>query len=236
MVATQARISKTSPRVEAEILPLENGDRLTRSEFERRYAAMPYLKKAELIEGVVYLPPAVRAKNHAQPHSDIITWMGVYRALTPGVLSYDNATVRLDEDNEPQPDASLRIDEKKGGRSTISADDYIEGSPELAVEIAASSASYDSHDKKHAYRRNGIQEYIIWRSRDQEIDWFSLQEGEYILITPNEQGILKSTVFPGLWLDVEAFIAGDLSKVLDVLRTGINTSEHQAFVRTLSQT
>ncbi|MEL7355438.1 MAG: Uma2 family endonuclease [Cyanobacteria bacterium J06560_6] len=236
MVSTQARTTKISPAVEKEVLPLENGDRLTRVEFERRYAAMPHLKKAELIEGVVYLPPAVRAKNHAQPHSDMLTWIGVYRALTRGVLSYDNATIRLDEDNDPQPDALLRIETKKGGRSSISTDDYIEGSPELVIEIAASSASYDLHDKKHVYRRHGIQEYIVWRSKDKAIDWFSLQEGAYVLIEPNEQGVLQSKVFPGLWLDAEAFISGDLGRVLDVLREGMNTSEHQTFVKTLSST
>lgn len=36
-------------------IPLENGDRLSRFEFEHRYQAMPELKKAELVEGVVYI-------------------------------------------------------------------------------------------------------------------------------------------------------------------------------------
>ncbi|HFD38222.1 MAG TPA: Uma2 family endonuclease, partial [Anaerolineae bacterium] len=131
--------------------PLVHGDRLTRYEFERRYRAMPHVKEAELIEGVVYTPTPV-SNRHSQAHGQITTWLGIYCAATPGVHLNDNATVRLDLDNEPQPDALLRLDETLGGRSRIGPDDYIEGAPELIAEIAASSASYDLHDKMNAYR------------------------------------------------------------------------------------
>ncbi|PNK01847.1 Uma2 family endonuclease, partial [Cylindrospermopsis raciborskii] len=90
-----------------------------------------------------------------------------------------NSTVRLDLDNEPQPDALLRIKSELGGQSRISEDDYIEGAPELIVEISGSTVSYDSHDKLNVYRRHGVKEYIVWRVYDQEIDWFYLHEGEY---------------------------------------------------------
>ncbi|MEM9944437.1 MAG: Uma2 family endonuclease [Cyanobacteria bacterium P01_D01_bin.36] len=228
MIATRDR------QAVADIPRLESGDRLTRDEFERRYAAMSHIKKAELIEGVVYLPAAVRVKKHGQPHSDLMTWIGVYRALTPGVMSCDNTTVRLDADNEPQPDALLRIDYDKGG-SSISADDYLEGAPELAIEIAASSASYDLHDKKNVYRRNGIQEYIVWESNSRTLDWFKLDAGKYASLELNKQGILCSEVFPGLWLNLEAFITGDMGQVLETLRAGINTQAHQNFVKKLSE-
>ncbi len=75
----------------------------------------------------------------------MICWLGVYKAATPGVGLADNATVRLDAENEPQPDALLRME--IGGQSQITADDYLEGAPELIVEVAASSASYDLHEK-----------------------------------------------------------------------------------------
>jgi hypothetical protein len=120
---------------------------------------MPYIKKAELIEGVVYVPSPVRSASHAKPHGVMITWLGTYAAATPGVELNDNATVRLDLDNEPQPDALLRLEERLGGHSRLSPDDYIEGGPELIAEIAASSAAYDLHDKLRAYRRNQVQEY-----------------------------------------------------------------------------
>ena len=149
--------------------PLENGDRLTRDEFERRYEAMPHLKKAELIEGVVYVPSPVRYRHHGAPHAHLISWLGQYAAGTPGVEVSDNSTVRLDLDNEPQPDALLLIDPTCGGQARFSSDDYIEGSPELVAEVASSAVSYDSHTKLHVYRRHGVREYLVWRVLEQAI-------------------------------------------------------------------
>lgn len=214
------------------VLPLENGDRLSRAEFERRYSAMPQLKKAELIEGMVYMASPLRFRSHGKPHAHIMTWLGTYEAATPGVELGDNATVRLDADNEPQPDALLRID--AGGRSQISDDDYVEGAPELIVEIAASSASYDLHEKLRVYRRNGVQEYVIWRVYNCELDWLQLRDGEYVRIEPNAEGIICSEVFPGLRLDKFALLGGDLARVLEVLQQGLTTAEHQGFLESLA--
>ena len=99
-----------TPFVGTRPFPLENGDRLTRREFERRYAARPDIKKAELIEGVVHMPSPVRFASHGEPHSWVLAWLGTYCASTPGVRVADNTTVRLDSNNEPQPDALLRIE------------------------------------------------------------------------------------------------------------------------------
>lgn len=210
-----------------EIPPLESGDRLTRNEFERRYEAMSHIKKAELIERVVYIQTSVRCKSHAEPHAKIVAWLGNYCAKTPGVDLLDNTTVRLDEDNEPQPDAMLRID--VGGQSRITDDDYVEGAPELIVEIAASSASYDLHDKLKVYRRNRVQEYLVWRVYNKEFDWFRLSQGEYLPVKPNADGVICSQVFSGLWLAVAALLDGNLTEVLGVLQQGLGTAEHQAF-------
>ncbi|WP_337884316.1 Uma2 family endonuclease [Fischerella thermalis] len=217
----------------ANLPPLESGDRLTRYEFERRYQAMPQNIKAELIEGVVYLASPVRARGHGRPHAKIMTWLGTYTAATPGVDLQDNATVRLDADNEPQPDALLRIEPEVGGNSRISDDDYIEGTPELIVEIAASSAAYDLNDKLNAYRRNGVQEYIVWQSYENRLDWFNLQQGRYVLREPDTDGIIRSQIFPGLWLVVNALREGNMAEVLAVLQQGLQTAEHQAFVERL---
>lgn len=195
-------------------LPLEPGDHLTRAEFERRYHAMPNVKKAELIEGVVYMPSPVRHKNHGKPHGQIMGWLAVYSATTPNIELSDNVTVRLDQDNEPQPDGVLRIDEAHGGRSRVTEDDYLEGAPELIVEVASSSASYDLREKLNVYRRNGVQEYIVWRVYDAQIDWFSLQDEQYVLLQSDENGIIESHIFPGLRLNVAAMLNGDLAKVL----------------------
>ena len=207
--------------------PLENGDRLNRYEFERRYAAMPKLKKAELIEGVVYVPAALRFKSHSQPHSRIMTWLGVYQAFTPKVQLGDNPTVRLDLDNAPQPDAVLMID---GGQTTISSDDYVEGAPELVVEIAASSAAYDLYDKKRVYRRNGVKEYLVWRVYERELDWFHLDAGDYIKLEADDQSVIRSVTFPGLWLAVSSLLSGKMEEVLAILQQGLNSEEHQEFL------
>ncbi len=214
------------------IPPLENGDKLTRHEFERRYHAMPNLKKAELIEGVVYVASPLRIKTHGEPHAYIMTWLGVYKAATPGIGFADNATVLIDTDNEPQPDALLRIE--TGGQSRINKDDYVEGAPELIVEIAASSVSYDLHEKLKVYRRNQVQEYLIWRVYDHQFDWFRLQQGEYIQLQANADNIICSQVFPGLWLDKIALLGGDLGKVLSVLQQGLASPEHEDFISRLS--
>ncbi len=210
--------------------PLENGDRLTRFEFERRYSAMPKLKKAELIEGTVYMASPLRFEPHAEPHGDLMGWLWTYKIATPGVRLGDKPTVRLDLDNEPQPDAVLLIDAQTGGQSHLSQDGYVEGSPELVAEIAASSATVDLGDKKRAYRRNGIQEYIVWQVFEQRIDWFHLEAGEYINLYPDVAGVIQSQVFPGLWLDQSALVAGDMQQVLTVLQAGVNSVKHQAFV------
>ncbi|NEP10989.1 MAG: Uma2 family endonuclease [Symploca sp. SIO2C1] len=202
---------------------LENGDQLTHLEFETRYHRMPHLKKAELIEGIVYMGSPLRIEQQGNPHAHIITWLGIYEAATPGVQTGDNCTVRLDAENEPQPDALLRI--KEGGQSTISEDGYVEGASELIFEIAASTVSIDLHDKQRAYQRNQVQEYLVWRVYDQEFDWFRLTEGKYIKLQPDEQGIIKSKIYPGLWLDVPALLSGNLAKVLEILQQGIASRE-----------
>ncbi|MEJ1931090.1 Uma2 family endonuclease [Nostoc sp. NIES-2111] len=212
--------------------PLENGDKLTRPEFERRYDAMPQVKKAELIEGIVFMASPLRVTGHGEPHADVMIWLGVYKVATPGVKLADNATVRLDADNEPQPDACLRI--ANGGQTTVSDDDYIEGAPELIVEVAASSVSIDLHEKLKVYRRNQVQEYLVWRVYDGQFDWFKLREGEYVQIEPNADGVVCSQIFPGLWLDKSALIEGNLAKVLEVLQQGLASAEHQSFVEKIS--
>ncbi|MGI8927320.1 MAG: Uma2 family endonuclease [Tepidiformaceae bacterium] len=189
---------------------LENGARMTRFEFHRRYESSP-VTHAELIEGVVYVSSPLRAEYHGRPESDLGTWLGTYRAEHPGLRSAHNSTVLLDIDNELQPDLCLW---REGGQARLDADGYIEGPPELVAEIAASSASIDLHAKKTAYRRNGVLEYIVWRVLDGALDWFVLQEGDYVPLVPPAAGVLESRAFPGLRLAVGRLLEGDLAGVL----------------------
>ena len=212
---------------------LQNGDHLDRLEFERRYNAMPDVKKAELIEGVVYMPSPVRYGHHSNPHFNLIGWLGFYTAATPGIAGGDNGTLRLDMDNEPQPDACLIVLPSHGGKVILDEDDYIAGGPELVAEVSASTVSIDLKAKKRAYCRNGVLEYIVWRVEDRQIDWFVLRAGQYELLGCDASGIYRSEVFPGLWLDATALVHGDLSAVFRVAQQGLASSEHTAFAAKL---
>jgi Uma2 family endonuclease len=196
---------------------------------------MPQIKKAELIEGVVHMPSPVRFQGHGRPSRHLSTWMGVYEAATPGVTGADNTTARLDLDNEPQPDALLLIDPALGGQARISPDDYVEKAPELVAEIAASSVSIDLDAKLRVYRRNQVREYVVWRVLDKAVDWFVLRQGRFDRLLPGTDGLLRSDVFPGLWLDPEALVRGDLAGVLAVVHKGLASPEHAAFVAHLQQ-
>ncbi|HEY2412974.1 MAG TPA: Uma2 family endonuclease [Pirellulaceae bacterium] len=214
--------------------PLEPGDRLTRDEFERRYEAMPNLKKAELIEGIVYMPSPVRLYRHGAPQGSMVAWLFHYQAQTPGTLAGDNTTARLDLDNEPQPDALLIIEPRSGGQTKILEDDYIEGAPELIVEVSGSTVSFDLHTKFNVYRRCGVKEYIVWRVLDRAIDWFVLAGGAYERHTTDIDGLIKSVTFPGLWLNAEAMVQLDLARVFADLQRGIASPEHAEFVKRLA--
>jgi Uma2 family endonuclease len=219
-----------TPEIRLAIPPLENGDRLSRSEFERRYQAMSQIKKAELIEGVTYMASPLRIRSHGEPHGNLVGWLWTYKASTLGVVLGIEPTVRLDLENEPQPDAVLLM---PGRQATIGEDDYIEGAPELVAEVAASSVAIDLHDKKRVYRRNGVREYLVWRTLDRQLDWFVLEADDYICQLPDEQGIVRSEAFPGLWLAVSALLSGEMTIVLSVLQQGLSSPEHQAFLREL---
>lgn len=209
--------------------PLETGDVLTRPEFERRYEAMPGLKKAELINGVVNVGSPV-SDQHGAAHSNLMIWLGIYAANTPGTACRDNTTVRLDLENELQPDALLRI--VSGGQSRV--DKYIEGPPELVAEVASTSVSRDLHSKLTVYRRHGVREYVVWRVLDADVDWFHLVDGDYQRLPPDERGIFRSGEFPGLWLDRQALLRGDMAAVLGELNAALNSNEHTEFVARLA--
>ena len=213
----------------ASALPLRSGERLVRREFERRYLANPDIKKAELVEGVTQVQEPVRAYAHGRPHSTVSSILTTYAAYTPGVSALADVTVRLDQSNEPQPDAALLIEAAAGGQSRIDEDGYVAGAPEFVVEVAASSAARDLRRKIHAYRRNGVREYVVWRTLDQRIDWFELANGQFEPRQPDATGLIHSRAFPGLRLSVSALLANDIAGALETLHEGLGTSSHRAF-------
>lgn len=228
------QLAKTARRNGSACPPLVAGDRLTRAEFERRYEATPEHVKAELIGGVVYMPSPL-GWSHAYATRLISIWLGNYQVATSNVDGGDNATTRMGDDDEPQPDASLRLIE--GGTSWLSAPVqtprgktvYLEGAPELIVEVAFSTAYYDTGDKQEAYRRNGVKEYLVWLLSEEQFIWFRLQDGDYVRVKPDRRGVIESTVFPGLRLKVKALLAGRMNEVLAELQAGLASPAHAAF-------
>lgn len=232
-------VTETSPiqreRPLRRIPPLENGAHLSACEFLRRYEAMPEVKKAELINGIVYMTSPVRIDQHGEPDNLIQGWLCVYSIATPGVRAATNSTTRLSTDDVPQPDGLMRIVPECGGQAQIDAKGYLQGAPELAVEVAASSASLDVREKQGSYRRAGVREYLVWRTEDEAVDWWILEEDEFRPLPAGTDGILRSKTFPGLWLDTAALLSGDGARLMARLQEGLTSAEHAAFVRQLQK-
>ncbi|HLX60851.1 MAG TPA: Uma2 family endonuclease [Planctomycetota bacterium] len=216
------------------IPPLENGATLDADEFVRRYKATPsWIKKAELIDGVVYMQTLVSSEWHAIPDGFIQACIGCYAMETPGVENLPNATIRLSSSYAPQPDGLLRVPREYGGTTHFDKDGCIVGPVEFVAEIAASSVSIDLGRKLNLYRDTGIQEYFAWRTEDNLIDWFYLESGKYVPLVPDKEGIVRSRVFPGLWLDIGGILKRDRKRVMATLKRGLKSAEHARFVRKL---
>jgi Uma2 family endonuclease len=211
---------------------LEPGDFLSRDEFLRRWEAMPHLKRAELIQGVVYMPSPL-SLAHGSMDNRVATWVGTYTAFTPGCEPLSNATWLMGEDDAPQPDNALRILPEYGGQSRTDGQ-YAAGAPEFLSEVCVSSTSYDLHQKLEVYQEAGVQEYLAVLVREREVRWHRLVNGRFEVVPLPADGVYRSAVFPGLWLDAAALLAGDLARVLSVLRQRLDSAEHQQFVQHLA--
>jgi hypothetical protein len=208
---------------------LREGDRLSRKEFHRRYEALAEPLKAELIDGVVYMPP-VGDEGHSQANVSLIGWLAFYRWHTPGLKPGLNVTVILDDGNEPQPDACLMLPVEAGGQTRRGPGDFLHGCPELIAEGARRSKSHDLGAKMAVYLRHGVREYLVWRTADRALDWFSARGGALDRREPDERGVLRSEVFPGLWLNVPALLRDDGQALLGTLQEGLATPEHADFL------
>jgi Uma2 family endonuclease len=225
-------IERTSPRTKT-LPPLVDGEHLDQSTFHERYEAMPPETQAELVGGVVYMPSPLR-QDHGKEGRNIGGWLFYYQMCTPGVDGEDNATVKLDRKGEPQPDCQLRIPKELGGRSYVDDEGYVAGAPELVVEIARSSRKFDLNAKKIDYERAGVVEYVVVELKPDRIHWFIRRGSHFEDLLPGADGIYRSEVFPGLWLDADALFAEDRRRLIRVLKRGLRSPEHAAFVAKLA--
>jgi Uma2 family endonuclease len=218
-------------RTPKDSLPLlANGDRMSQAEFHRRYQEYPEDVKFELVGGTVYMASPLR-----HPHSTYhqkFNWVFLhYEEGTPGVEACDNVTVILGEESEPQPDTTLRILAECGGQSRVNADQYVAGAPELLAEVAHSTRAIAMNQKREDYERTGVLEYLVLCIEEQELRWFHFPSGREI--TPNRQGISRSLVFPGLWIDVQALLQQNKARLREAVQQGMARRAHAAFVRRL---
>jgi Uma2 family endonuclease len=212
--------------------PLRNGDHLDQRTFHERYLAMPEGFRAELIGGVVHVSsPATN--HHAVYHTKVIYWLEHYSSHTPGTEAMDNGTVILDDENEPQPDGVLRIKEACGGMSRVNEKGYVVGSPELHAEVAYSTEAIDLYEKHDEYAASGVLDYVVVLVREPAVRCFRFEDGTYVDFPADADGVWKSRVFPGLWLNVDALLRLDGPALLRTLEQGLKTPEHAAFVEKL---
>lgn len=213
--------------------PLENGDRLDQKTFHARYDAMPEHVRAELIGGIVFMSSPLKPP-HGRMQTRVMVWLGNYEEATPGVEAYDNTTAILGPESEPQPDGCLIIAPAKGGQMHFNEDEYLEGTPEFIAEIGSSTEALDLHGKRDDYEGAGVREYLVVALRQRRVFWFVLRNGRFEEQAPGPDGILRSEVFPGLWLDPAALLRHDGQRVQEVLRLGLASPEHAAFVAVLA--
>ena len=208
--------------------PIEAGDRHDQPTFHERYEAMPEEFRAELVEGVVFVPSPLGVP-HGREHAVLMGWLVHYQAATPGTTALAGATVILGPDSEPQPDGALLLSPERGGQTRMEGI-YLAGPPELVAEVASSSQAYDLHGKYRDYERAGVAEYLVVVVRERRVAWFVRHEARFRVLGPGPDGVLRSEVFPGLWLEPAALLAGEVAGVLATLDRGLASPEHTAWV------
>jgi len=223
------------PASDNDLPPLCNGDRLTQPEFHRRYLAMPPAFRAELIEGMVFVMASpIRFHQHVAPQSFLWRWLTESAESTPGFEAHGNGTLLIDNETEVQPDGFLLLDPARGGQVRVTADDYLTGVPALVFEVAASSAAYDLNAKKRLYARIGVPEYLVATAYERGLHWFVLRDGAYVALPPDDDGVLRSPTWPGLWLPADALWSHDVAAAVASVQAGAATAEHAAFVARLA--
>ena len=227
-----ASVLEQTPKTAPGIVPLHNGDVLDQPAFHERYAAMPPGFRAELIGGVVYIARRT-THDHANLHGHIIGGIGRYCTYTAGVQLLNSGTIILDDRNEVQPDGVLRLDEAHGGASSVNEQGYVTGTPELHVELAYDAEAIDLHQKREVYERTGVREYLVVLIQEESFCAFRLEGVRYMDFPPDTDGVWRSRVFPGLWLNIRALLDRDGVALLKTLDAGLASEAHRMFLQQL---
>jgi len=209
---------------------LAPGDRMELKEFLERWDQLPELKFAELIDGVVYMPSAV-----SLPHGDFDRLAGSvfgYYRLRSGICSGSTNATWLMRESAPQPDLALYLQPEYGGQTKIGPRKLGSGIPELTVEVCISSRSYDLGPKLALNERVGVPEYLAILTEEKRFEWRTLVQDSYQFLQP-DNGVFRSRILPGLWIDEPAFWRADGPRLLTVLEDGMDSPEFLEFKRKL---
>lgn len=213
--------------------PLKEGDRLDQKTFHERYEAMPEHVRAELIGGIVFMA-SPQGLPHGRGTWTVARWLGAYEEATSGTEVLPGVTDIMGPKSEPEPDNCLLISPECGGQTWEDERGYLNGAPELIVETSSTTEARDLGRKKNDYESAGVLEYVVVALRSKKVFWFVLHRGKYQQMETDTDGIYRSQVFPGLWLDPDALLRRDRKKLLAVLKRGLASKEHQTFVRKLA--
>lgn len=215
-----------------EPLPLVEGERLDQPTFRARYEAMPPGTRAELIHGVVFMPEPF-GYGHAVSRPPLMVWIDYYCELTPGLEDLTNVSTILGPTSEVQPDVSLHIPHVLGGQSRLETEG-VWGPPELVVEVAQETRYVDLGPKYDEYERAGVREYVVRALEPDALYWFVWRDGRFVELPPGPDGIFRSALFLGLWLDPAPLMARDTRSLRAVIDRGYATPEHAVFVARLA--
>jgi Uma2 family endonuclease len=218
----------------ANLPPLVNGDYLDQKTFHKRYEAMSEDARAELVGGIVYIA-SPQKRRHGRWQARGMRWLDEYEEATPGTELLVNPTIILGPESESEPDSCLIILPEHGGQTWEDEDGYLNGAPELVAEVAWASESIDLHGKKIDYEKAGVREYLVVALRQQHIFWFVRRRGRFRDLAAGADGVIRSEVFPGLWLDPAALLRRDRKRLLAILRQGLAAPEHAAFMTKLAE-
>lgn len=230
---TADRVTRHRMTAAEAMFELENGARMDQPTFHKLYQQTPEGFRAQLIGGVVYVMASPVSPRHARPHLWIGHWLCLYTGDTPGVEGFDNVTNILGADSEPQPDVCLVVQADYGGRAVVTKDAVV-GPPDLVVEIALSSRTIDLGQKKSDYEKAGVGEYLVIRVVDETAEWYRRGPKGFINHLPGADGIFRSELFPGLWLDPKTLFEPTVKPLVAVSRKGLASPEHAAFVAALA--
>jgi hypothetical protein len=164
----------------------------------------------------------------------VTRWLDEYEEATPGTECLPGATNIMGLESEPEPDHPLLVLPEWGGQTWVNERGYLAGSPELIVETSWSTESRDLHQRKDDYEKAYVREYVIVALRSQKVFWFIRRAGKFAALRPGKDGVFRSKAFPGLWLDPVALLQNDRARLLAVLRAGLASKEHAAFVAKLA--